>query len=78
MFPDKLGKDGNGVESAGVAAVGVDGSRGGGVYSLDWDGESAGDEVVRLLGEYREEGMVDKVWKDLETEFVRITGKTCI
>ncbi|CEI41403.1 hypothetical protein FVEN_g3608 [Fusarium venenatum] len=77
MFPDKLGQSDNGVESAGVA-VGVDGSRGSGVYSLYWDGESAGDEVVKLLGEYREEGMVDKVWKDLETEFGRITGKTCI
>ncbi|GKU01009.1 unnamed protein product [Fusarium langsethiae] len=76
MFPDRLGQSGNGVESAGGVAVGVDGSRGSGVYSLDWDGESAGDEVVKLLGEYRQEGMVDKVWKDLETEFVRITGET--
>ncbi|RGP74910.1 hypothetical protein FSPOR_1083 [Fusarium sporotrichioides] len=78
MFPDRLGQSGNGVESAGVVAVGVDGSRGSGVYSLDWDGESARDEVVKLLGEYRQDGMVDKVWKDLETEFVRITGETCV
>jgi hypothetical protein len=77
MFPDKLGQSGNGVGSAEVA-VGVDGDRGSGVYSLDWDGESASHEVVKLLDEYRQQGMVEKVWTDLEKEFVRITGKTSI
>ncbi|RGP63003.1 hypothetical protein FLONG3_10048 [Fusarium longipes] len=77
MFPDKQGHDGNGVESAEVA-VGVDGDRGSGVYSLDWDGESASDDVIKLLGDYRREGMVEKIWMDLEKEFVRITGKTSI
>lgn len=77
MFPDKQGQSGNGIES-GEVAIGVDGDKGSGVYSLDWDGESASEEVVKLLGKYRKEGMVDKVWKDLETEFVRITGKVSI
>ncbi|KAM0432250.1 hypothetical protein ACHAPT_004788 [Fusarium lateritium] len=56
------------------AALGSDGTKGSGVYSVDWDGESAPAEVVKLLGEYREEGVVDKVWKHMEREFVRITG----
>ncbi|RSM06866.1 hypothetical protein CEP52_005475 [Fusarium oligoseptatum] len=60
------------------AAVGTDGIKGSGVYSVDWDGESASDEVVKLLGEYREEGTVDKVWKHMEDEFVRVTGSVSI
>ncbi|KAM5348885.1 hypothetical protein ACJ41O_008708 [Fusarium nematophilum] len=60
------------------AAVGVDGEKGSGVYSVDWDGESAGEEVVRLLGGYRGEGMVERVWGHLEDEFVRITGVACL
>lgn len=60
--------------SAEAAAIGTDGTRGSGVYSVDWDGESASAEVVKLLGEYREEGVVDKVWKHMEDEFVRVTG----
>ncbi|KAF4960884.1 hypothetical protein FSARC_10349 [Fusarium sarcochroum] len=76
-FPDQQGQSGNGVKGAEVG-VGIDGSKGSGVYSVDWDGESASDEVVKLLDGYRQEGMVDKVWKDLEGEFVRITGETSI
>ncbi|RSM20739.1 hypothetical protein CDV31_000428 [Fusarium ambrosium] len=60
------------------AAVGTDGTMGSGVYSVDWDGESASDEVVKLLGGYREGGAVDKVWKHMDDEFVRVTGSVSI
>ncbi|KAJ4013102.1 hypothetical protein NW752_006379 [Fusarium irregulare] len=76
-YPDKQSQSENGVGSEEVA-VGADGGKGSGVYSVDWDGESASDEVVKLLEEYRKEDMVDKVWKDLEKEFVRITGAVSI
>jgi hypothetical protein len=76
-YPDKQGGNGNGVEDVEVA-VGVDGKKGSGVYSVDWDGESASSDVVKLLEGYRQEGIVDKVWKDLESEFVRITGEKSI
>ncbi|KAM0272093.1 hypothetical protein ACHAPA_002389 [Fusarium lateritium] len=76
-YPNKQGQVGNGVEDVEVA-VGVDGKNGSGVYSVDWDGESASSEVVELLEGYRQEGTVDKVWKDLEGEFVRITGEKSI
>ncbi|KAI6760891.1 hypothetical protein HG530_009751 [Fusarium avenaceum] len=66
-YPDKQGGNGNGVGDAdGAVAVGVDGKKGSGVYSVDWDGESASSDVVKLLEGYRQEGIVDKVWEDLE------------
>jgi hypothetical protein len=76
-YPDKQGQGPNGIEDAEVA-VGVDGKKGSGIYSVDWDGESASSDVVKLLEGYRQEGIVDKVWKDLESEFVRITGEKSI
>ncbi|KAF4446123.1 hypothetical protein F53441_10186 [Fusarium austroafricanum] len=75
-YPDKMGCE-NGVKE-GEVAVGVDGNKGSGVYSVDWDGESASDEVVKLLETHRQEGVLDKLWKDQEAEFVRITGETSI
>ncbi|KAF4340852.1 hypothetical protein FBEOM_5193 [Fusarium beomiforme] len=75
-YPDKQGGE-NGIAENAVA-VGVDGNRGSGVYSVDWAGESASDEVVRLLDGYKKEGLVEKVWKDQEKEFVRITGETSV
>ncbi|WZH41738.1 uncharacterized protein QYS62_002694 [Fusarium acuminatum] len=78
-YPDKQGGDGNGVKDTDAAvAVGVDGKKGSGVYSVDWDGESASSDVVKLLEGYRQDGIVDKVWKDVESEFVRITGEKSI
>ncbi|KAF9776419.1 hypothetical protein IL306_005406 [Fusarium sp. DS 682] len=71
-YPDKKGGE-NGI-AEGEVAVGVDGNKGSGVYSVDWNGESASDEVVKLLNGYKKEGLVEKVWKDQEKEFVRITG----
>ncbi|KLP02646.1 uncharacterized protein FFB20_00495 [Fusarium fujikuroi] len=75
-YPDKEGSE-NGIKE-GEVAVGTDGKRGSGVYSVDWDGESASGEVVKLLDGFKEEGLVEKVWKDQEKEFIRITGVTFI
>ncbi|PNP85778.1 hypothetical protein FNYG_00834 [Fusarium nygamai] len=75
-YPDKEGSD-NGIKE-GEVAVGTDGNKGSGVYSVDWDGESASGEVIKLLDGFKEEGLVEKVWKDQEKEFVRITGTTSI
>ncbi|KAF5687976.1 hypothetical protein FCIRC_2120 [Fusarium circinatum] len=75
-YPDKEGSE-NGIKEEEVA-VGTNGNKGSGVYSVDWDGESASGEVVKLLDGFKEEGLVEKVWRDQEKEFVRITGTTSI
>ncbi|KAK2699804.1 hypothetical protein QWA68_001071 [Fusarium oxysporum] len=75
-YPGKEGSE-NGIKEEEVA-VGTDGNKGSGVYSVDWDGESASGEVVKLLDGFKREGLVEKVWKDQEREFVRITGTTSI
>lgn len=59
-------------------ALGADGKRGSGVYSIGADGESAPERVVELLKKHRAEGAVEKVWGHLESEFKRITGTVCI
>ena len=66
----------SGVPLAGgvVISRGTNGKSGSGVYSVDWDGESAGPKVEELLADFRKEGMVEKVWKHTEDEFKRITG----
>ncbi|KAF5242282.1 hypothetical protein FANTH_8730 [Fusarium anthophilum] len=75
-YPDNEGSE-NGIKEEEVA-VGTNGNKGSGVYSVDWDGESASGEVVKLLDGFKEEGLVEKVWRDQEKEFVRITGTTSI
>ena len=55
-------------------AKGVDGHPGSGAYSINWNGESTGSKVEEVLAKLRKEGMIEKVWKDTQEEFVRITG----
>lgn len=55
-------------------AKGVDGSVGGGVYSVDTYGESADAKVEELLANYRKDGTADKLWKYTESEWQRVTG----
>ncbi len=62
---------------AGIAR-GCDGTAGSGVYSVDWDDESAPPKVEDLLANYRRDGMVERLWKHTEDEFVRITGTTAL
>lgn len=58
-----------------VVARGTDGRPGSGVYSVDVNGESAGPKVEELLAGFRKEGLGEKVWEEVESQFVRITGK---
>jgi hypothetical protein len=52
-------------------AMGTEGP-GSGVYSIDWDGETAGAKTIELVNNYRKEGMVERVWKHVQGEFERI------
>jgi hypothetical protein len=78
-YPASVGRDsGSGVpfETGGGVSVarGTNGEEGSGVYSVDWDGESASLKVESIIGGYRKDGMVAKVWKHVEDDYVRITG----
>ena len=72
----KGGDEASGVPLAGGVAVarGTSGESGSGVYSVDQYGESAGPPVEELLAKFRKEGMVEKVWEQMEEEYERITG----
>lgn len=58
-----------------TVARGTHGKAGSGVYSLSWDGESMPETMEKLLTKYRDEGMVSKAWKDLESVYKRTTGR---
>ena len=80
-WPAAVGGDANqGVPLANGIGVarGTNGQPVSGIYSVDWQGESAGPEVEKLLASYREEGLVGKVWKDAEDQYKRITGTVAI
>ncbi|KAL1859645.1 hypothetical protein Daus18300_009510 [Diaporthe australafricana] len=57
-----------------TVAQGVDGSVGGGVYSVDTYGASADTKVEELLASYRQDGTAEKLWKYTESEWKRVTG----
>lgn len=61
---------GDGVE----LAQGTNGEAGGGVYSITADCESSPPSVMKLLADYRDEGMVERIWSHTESEFKRILG----
>lgn len=61
-----------------AVARGTTGESGSGAYSVNWDCESSGLEVKKLLVQLREEGLVEKVWEHTEEEFKRITGSVAI
>ena len=60
---------GDGVE----LARGTTGEVGSGVYSVEWDGASASAAVEKLLAGYRNEGMVEKIWRHAESIFDQVT-----
>ncbi|KAG2025180.1 hypothetical protein GB937_002941 [Aspergillus fischeri] len=73
-FPPASG-DAKGVPSEGVGiAMGTDGRKGSGVYSVHLDGET---KVQEVLSKLRESGLKDKMWKHVE-EFIRVTGSVSI
>jgi NAD(P)-dependent dehydrogenase (short-subunit alcohol dehydrogenase family) len=55
-------------------ARGTDGKSGSGVYSVDEVCESAGHQVEVLLAGLRKDGSLEKIWKQIESDFARITG----
>jgi len=75
-YPPVARADASGVRLvAGMTvARGIHGKAGSGVCSLCWGGESTPEKMEKLLTKYRDEGMVDKVWEDLESVFKRTTG----
>jgi hypothetical protein len=72
-FPPREG-DNKGVRlGEGVAtAAGADGTLGTGLYSVAQDCEGTTDRVVKLLGELRESGVGDALWKHTQEEFERV------
>ena len=74
-----------GQETVGVPLPGAvsiarstDGQDGGGIYSIDASGESAGPKIEKMLATLRKEGAGDKVWDDNLAQFKRITGSETI
>ncbi|KAK4041131.1 hypothetical protein C8A01DRAFT_34864 [Parachaetomium inaequale] len=59
-------------------ARGTDGKSGSGVYSITNHAERAPPAVERLLEQMRKDGTAEKVWADVEGEFVRITGTASV
>ena len=55
-------------------AIGTDGEEGSGVYSITERGDSSGENIVKVLKGYREQGMWQRIWEHTEGEFKRITG----
>jgi hypothetical protein len=51
-----------------VLARGTDGQLGSGVYSIDANGESARPKFERLLAQLRSQGMVERVWENIESD----------
>ncbi|KAJ3750722.1 hypothetical protein DFH05DRAFT_1532100 [Lentinula detonsa] len=66
------------IKGGALSAIGTnglranEGSKPGAVYSVDKNGEPAGEHVVNLLTKYREEGMVDRLWVWLKGEYYRV------
>ncbi|KAI9846295.1 MAG: hypothetical protein M1838_001325 [Thelocarpon superellum] len=75
---DKDAAAGVALEDGVAVARGTNGQVGSGVYSTDAMGESADEKVVQLLAGLRTDGLVEKVWDQIEGEFKRITGSVAI
>ncbi|KAF9531937.1 hypothetical protein CPB83DRAFT_760417 [Crepidotus variabilis] len=71
---DKNANSGVSWEDGAEIARGTTGESGSGVYSIDWDGESANANVEALLANLRQEGMSETVWDHTQGEFKRITN----
>ncbi|PYI09220.1 hypothetical protein BO78DRAFT_427578 [Aspergillus sclerotiicarbonarius CBS 121057] len=73
-YPARHGGDGVPMPEGVSVAQGVDGKAGSGVYTLKWDGESAGN-AVGVLDRLRQQGIGETVWRYTESQFKRITGE---
>ncbi|KAK8091717.1 hypothetical protein PG997_002078 [Apiospora hydei] len=79
-FPPGLSQDADGILlGQGVhAATGADGTLGGGVYSIDYEGEGTSSNVRDVLDALVKDGTADKLSEHTEEEFRRITGSAAI
>ncbi|KAI0116238.1 hydrogenase/reductase-like protein [Hypoxylon sp. NC0597] len=78
QFPPAAGEpraDGVSLSKAMQIAISTDGKTGGGVYSIDSEGEPCNRKVLETLAKLRNDGSRDKLWKHTQDEFVRITQK---
>lgn len=78
MYPSKGGDGGVGLDEGLSVARGTDGRMGSGMYSIDGVGESASEAAIKVLQKHRGDGLVDKVWEHLGSEFKRITGSVAV
>ncbi|KIW21422.1 hypothetical protein PV08_02002 [Exophiala spinifera] len=56
-------------------ATSVDGVVGGGIYSIDENGESASIAVQKLLAKLKKEGVAEKIWTRTEEGWKRVLGE---
>ncbi|KAH7393481.1 hypothetical protein BKA64DRAFT_755648 [Cadophora sp. MPI-SDFR-AT-0126] len=72
--PKESGKGADGVTVEGQIAVarGSNGEVGSGVYSVGSDCESGSPKSLKLMEEYRSQGLVENVWNHIDGEFKRI------
>jgi hypothetical protein len=77
MFAASQGKEdaaGVVVDGKQVAARGVEGQMGSGVYSVDHRGETASHKIENLLAGFKGDGTAKKVWDYVAGDFKKITG----
>jgi hypothetical protein len=77
-FPPTTGGSGRGFSiplGDGIdVAQGTTGVVGSGVYAVQWDCESGARASQKLLARFRDNGVVEEIWRHTESEFKRITG----
>jgi hypothetical protein len=61
----------NGLEIHG----GIDGEKGSGLYSVNWNCEGPSETAIKLLKDYNANGTADKVWKHCQSELERLVSE---
>ena len=56
-------------------ARGTSGEVESGSYSIELNGTSASPSVQKLLGDYRDKGMVEEIWRHTESGFRRLIDR---
>lgn len=73
MYPPREGKQvGLKVKDDNEIARGIDGKQGSGVYSINEVNESASPAVEQLVKQFKEDGLVEKIWDITKDDFERI------
>ncbi|KAI0409687.1 hypothetical protein F4802DRAFT_545093 [Xylaria palmicola] len=74
----KDGADGVALGHDADIAIGVDGLKGGGAYSIDYEAEGTSQKVQDLMKTYMSNGTADKAWAHTDEEYMRITGSVSL